>query len=288
MDLRRGASYIESPPWLQHKKATINPQNFNDVYCFMYAITIAPCHEGLGKNPGRISSKLIEYDSAFNWHDIDFPATYDDYITFERLNNIVALNVLYVPLNEINICPEYISKYNFDKRHQVVLLKIGDDKGKWHYLALPSNLDEDGFRRPKKSISRLFEGISSKSHGDFYCYGCLHSFRTEIALKNHVDLCKNNKFAKIELPNGEKKFKKYKPGVKSLKMNTVIYADFESILAPYNTCEKQNETTKSINKHIACGYSINVVDNHSNRCKQTYYRGDDSVTKFCKEIRAIA
>ena len=113
IDLRRGASFIDTPEWLKNK-ATINPQNFNDVYCFMYAITIALCHEGLGKNPGRISSKLIEYDSAFNWHDIDFPATYDDYITFERLNNIVALNVLYVPLNEINICPEYISEYNFD------------------------------------------------------------------------------------------------------------------------------------------------------------------------------
>ena len=57
-------------------------------------------------------------------------------------------------------------------------------------------------------------------------------------------------------------FKKYKPGVKSLKMDTVIYADFESILPPYNTCEKQNETNKSINNHVACGYSINVVDNH--------------------------
>ena len=73
------------------------------------------------------------------------------------------------------------------------MLKIGDDKGKWHYLALPNNLDEDDFRRPKKSTSRLFEGISSKN---FYCYGCLHSFRTEIALKNHVDLCKNNNLLK--------------------------------------------------------------------------------------------
>ena len=86
----------------------------------------------------------------------------------------------------------------------------------------------------------------------------------------------------------KKKFKKYKPGVKSLKMNNVMYADFESILARYNTCEKQNETNKSINKHIACGYSINVVDHHSNRCKQTYYRGDNAVSVFCKEIRAIA
>ena len=108
-----------------------------------------------------------------------------------------------------------------------MLVKIGDDEGKWHFLALPSNLDEDGFRRPKKIISRLLEDILLKSHGDFHCYGCLRYFQTEIALKNHVDLCKNNKFAKIELPNGEKKFKKYKPGVKSLKMNTVIYADFE-------------------------------------------------------------
>ena len=254
----------------------------------MHAIAIALFDEALGKNPGRISKELIKYANAFNWHDIDFPATYEDYITFERLNEAVSLNILYVPLNEVNICPEHISKRNFDKKHQVVLVKIGDDKGKWHFPALPSNLDEAGIRRPKKSISRLMEGISSNSHDDFYCYECLHSFRTEIAIKNHVDLCKNNKLAKIELPNEENKFKKYNPGGKSLKMNTVIYADFESILVPNNTYSKENASDGVIDKHIACGYSINVVDNHSNRCKQTYYRGDDAISRFCKEIRAIA
>ena len=254
----------------------------------MYAIAIALFDEALGKNPGRISKELIKYANAFNWHDIDFPATYEDYITFERLNEAVSLNILYVPLNEVNICPEHISKRNFDKKHQLVLVKVGDDKGKWHFPALPSNLDEAGIRRPKKSISRLMEGISSNSHDDFYCYECLHSFRTEIAIKNHVDLCKNNKLAKIELPNEENKFKKYNPGGKSLKMNTVIYADFESILVPNNTYSKENASDGVIDKHIACGYSINVVDNHSNRCKQTYYRGDDAISRFCKEIRAIA
>ena len=254
----------------------------------MHAIAIALFDEALGKNPGRISKELIKYANAFNWHDIDFPTTYEDYITFERLNEAVAINILYVPLNEVNICTEYISKRNFDKKHQVVLVKIGDDKGKWHFPALPSNLDEAGIRRPKKSISRLMEGISSNSHDDFYCYECLHSFRTEIAIKNHVDLCKNNKLAKIELPNEENKFKKYNPGGKSLKMNTVIYADFESILVPNNTYSKENSSDGVIDKHIACGYSINVVDNHSNRCKQTYYRGDDAISRFCKEIRAIA
>ena len=99
----------------------------------MYAIAIALFHEALGKNPSRISKQLIEYANAFNWHDIDFLASYDDYVTFERLNDIVALNILYVPFNEINICPEYIYARNFDKKHQVVLLKIGDDTGKWHF-----------------------------------------------------------------------------------------------------------------------------------------------------------
>ena len=60
--------------------------------------------------------KLLEYTNAFNWRDIDFPASYEDYTTFERLNDAVALNILYLPLNEVNICPEYISKRNFDKK----------------------------------------------------------------------------------------------------------------------------------------------------------------------------
>ena len=41
IDLQRVGSFIESPPWLKYKKATINPQNSDDTYCFMYAITIA-------------------------------------------------------------------------------------------------------------------------------------------------------------------------------------------------------------------------------------------------------
>ena len=97
IDLRRGASFIDTPDWL---KATINPQNKNDVYYFMYAATIALYCSELGKNPGRISEKLHLYSDIFNWHNIDFPASYVDYTTFERLNSDVALNVLYVPFEE--------------------------------------------------------------------------------------------------------------------------------------------------------------------------------------------
>ena len=78
IDLQRGASYIATPDWIKNKKATINPNNTKDTYCFMYAITIALYHKELGSNPERISKKLIEHIPLLNWHDIDFPASFND------------------------------------------------------------------------------------------------------------------------------------------------------------------------------------------------------------------
>ena len=130
-------------------------------------------------------------------------------------------------------------------------------------------------------------GISSKSHNNFYCYGCFHSFRTESTLKKHVQLCENNKFFEVLLPKQGKNFKYYKPGSKSLKINHVIYADFETLLIPYNTCDNKHPITKDLNKHEVCGYSINILSNHTKQTIQTYYRGKDALIKFCKEIREI-
>ena len=168
-------------------------------------------------------------------------------------------------------------------KNQVTLLKVTDDTGKWHFLALPSILDEDGVKRPTKSLSRLMEGIASKSHGDFYCYGCLHSFCTQSTLKNYVELCKYNDFCKIGLPKEGKNIKQYAPVAKSLKMNSVIYADFESILLPYSTCDKENVLTKSLNKQVPCGYSLNVITNRNNQSKQTYYLGMQQLVLFVKK-----
>ena len=56
------------------------------------------------------------------------------------------------------------------------------DGEKWHYTALKNDPTEDGFICPKKSLSKLFRGITSNNHGDLYCLNCLHSFRTDYAL----------------------------------------------------------------------------------------------------------
>ena len=132
------------------------------------------------------------------------------------------------------------------------------------------------------------EGISSKYHGDFYCYGCFQSFRTESALKKHTELCKNNKFCEVKLAKQGKNSKYHKPGTKALTMTYVIYPDLEALLKPYHTCDNEYTITNEINKHEACGYSINLVSNHTKETQQTYYRGKDSLTKFCKELREIS
>ena len=40
INLRHGVTYIESPKRLKNKKATINPKNTQDVYCFMYVLPL--------------------------------------------------------------------------------------------------------------------------------------------------------------------------------------------------------------------------------------------------------
>ena len=72
--------------------------------------------------------------------------------------------------------------------------------GKWHYTALESQKAEDGFNRPRKSLSRLFKEITSNHNEDFYCLNCLNSFRRYNILKKHERLCENNDFCYIEMP----------------------------------------------------------------------------------------
>ena len=87
----------------------------------MYAVTIAFFDKEFGKNPGRISQNLCLDSDIFSWYGINFPTSYKDYETFERLNSDVALNILYILFEEANVLPEYISNRNFDKKDQVIL-----------------------------------------------------------------------------------------------------------------------------------------------------------------------
>ena len=76
----------------------------------------------------------------------------------------------------------------------------------------------------------LLRGITSKNNGNFYCLNCFSSFRTKNVLKSRENVCEDNDYYYIELPNGENNILKYNLGEKSMKIPFIIYGDFESIL----------------------------------------------------------
>ena len=78
IDINRSRSYIETPKWLEDKKATINPKNMNDDNCFQYSITIALDHKDIERNPQRIS-KIKLFISKYNCKKINFPAAPHDW-----------------------------------------------------------------------------------------------------------------------------------------------------------------------------------------------------------------
>ena len=218
--LKRGKSYIKSPEWVLNKRATINPKN-KDNKCFQYSITVALNHQNIENYPERISN-IKPFIDKYNWKGIDFPAGIKDWKKFERNNKTIALNILFIPHNTKTINLACKSKYNRKRENQVVLLMItngkqSDEVDKWHYIALKSVRTDDGFNCPIRSLSRLFRGITSNNHGDFYCLGCLHSFRTDNTLKKHKRLCDNNDYCHVAMPTEGNKTLKYNHGEKSLK-----------------------------------------------------------------------
>ena len=91
--LNRGGSYIDSPDWIKHKKATINPKS-KDNKSFRDATVGSLNYERIRNHPERISNLMPFFDQC-NWKDTEFPS----HSKFEQNNNTIVLNILYVPYN---------------------------------------------------------------------------------------------------------------------------------------------------------------------------------------------
>ena len=259
---------------MKNKKSTIKP-NINDYKCLKYPVTLALNLDKINNHPERIS-KIKPFIEQYNWKDIDFPSTSKDWKNFE-LNNEIALNILYVPHNTKKIEIAYKSKHNLTREKQVNLLMISNGEN-WHYLTV-------------KNLSGLLRGITSNHEGDFYCLSCFHSYRTKNKLEAHKKICGNCDYCHVDMPTKDNNTIKYNQGEKSIKLPFVVYADLESLLEKISICynnPKKSLTTK-INKHKPSGYSIFThcsFDKLKN--KLSYYRGEDCMTKFCKDLREHA
>ena len=67
--------------------------------------------------------------------------------------------------------------------------------------------------------------------------GCLHSFRTDNALKKYERLRGNNDYCYVEMPTENNSTLKYNHGENSLKVSFTIYADLECLLIKQQSCQ---------------------------------------------------
>ena len=141
--------------------------------------------------------------NKYNWEAINFPARTKESLKFERNNDTIAINILYVKQNSKKINVVYKSKHNNKRKKQVILLMIGDGE-KYHYLAVTN-------------LSALLQKISSNHKEDFYCLNCFNSYATKNKLKEHEEICNNHNSCHIEMPDWVNNILKHNPGEKSLK-----------------------------------------------------------------------
>ena len=151
---------LYSSEWLGSKKESIT----NEDNCFENALNDLLDYQRIKKDPQKIS-KLKRNINKYDWNGITFSSDKEDWKMIEQSNKEIALNILFVHHNKKEIEPAYISKSNYKRKKQVILLMITDD-GKlsdrverWYYLAV-------------KNLPALFRTISSSNNGDFYCLNC--------------------------------------------------------------------------------------------------------------------
>ena len=196
---------------------------------------------------------------------IDFPTPISQINKIERQNNI-ALNVYGY---ERAVLPYHISGQPTEMP-RINLLLLHDKQDNYHYCWI-------------KHLSRLLFDQNKHKGKTYFCDRCLYGFSREDLLINHKDECYgiNDRATKIQMPApGEKiKFKNYH---KQMQVPFVIYADFESMIKPYQAAAGDKSEIKS--KHQACGFGYQIVRYDGASSNVRIYRCEDAVEQFLKSL----
>ena len=216
----KGSSYIDLPPELKNKKALINMKNKDNNICFLWSVL-----RGLNpkdRDAERIDKDLKSKENTLNMEGIEYPVSLKDIKHFEKQNPEISVSVLGYSKDE-KIYPLRISKKENKRKNNIVLLLIKDGDNSHYCLA--------------KNLSALLSSQVNKHKSKLYfCLNCLNGFDTMEKLEKHKEYCDEEESIKINMPKPDTyiKFKNY---LYSERAPFAIYADFESILKPLDTCK---------------------------------------------------
>ena len=118
---------MDSPDWINNKKARINPVN-DEYKCLHYAEIVALNHKDVGKNSQRLSRLKTKYICKI--------INLNNGKKFQK-NNTIALHILYVKI--IKIYSAYMSKQssNHKKRSRSLMVTNGEIT---HFQSCSENL----------------------------------------------------------------------------------------------------------------------------------------------------
>ena len=216
----KASSYIDLPKELKNKKAIINMKNEDNNKCFLWCVLRAL--NPRDNNPERIDKDLKSKEHTLNMEGIDYPVSLKDINRFEKQNPEISISVLGYSKDE-RIYPLRINKKENKRKHNIVLLLIknGDNS---HYCYV-------------KNLSALLSSqVNSHKSKFYFCLNCLNGYDDPEKLEQHKEYCNEEESIKVNMPPPDTyiKFKKF---LYSERAPFAIYADFESIVKPLDTCE---------------------------------------------------
>ena len=236
-DPLKASSYIDLPPELKNKKALINMKN-TDNKCFLWCVLRALNPKD--KNAERIDKDLKSKENTLNMKGIDYPVNIKgDIKRFEKQNPDISISVLGYSKDE-KIYPLRRSKHAMKnkRKYNIILLLIKDENNNSHYCLV------------KDESALLSSQVNKRKSKLYFCLNCLNGFDTPEKLENHKKYCEEEESVKITMPKPDTfiKFEKY---VYSERAPFAIYADFESILKPMETCKPDSNKSYTLkyNKH---------------------------------------
>ena len=221
----KGSSYIDLPKELKNKKAIINMKNEDNNKCFLWCALRALNPKD--KNAERIDKDLKSKENTLNMEGITYPVDLKDIKRFEKQNPDISISVLGYSKDE-RIYPLRISKFTKakkedERKHNIVLLLI--KKGENSHYCLINNLS-----------ALLSSQVNKHDHKLYFCLNCLNGYDEPEKLDKHKEYCSEEESIKINMPPPET-YLKFKNFLYSERAPFAIYADFESIVKPLDTCE---------------------------------------------------
>ena len=173
---------------------------------------------------------------------------------FESQNSSISINVSVYEGKEL--IPVYTSKFCNQRPNHVNLLLVS--KGdKFHYTLVTN-------------LSQLVCGRTCHRGKTFVCPYCLHPFRKERSLQNHLPECSQYPAQTVTYPEESKNILKFDKVYHKFSVPFALYADFESFITPSG-------------EHVPSGFCCLRVSKSPQYDHKIYTYSGDSVVQFFTE-----